>query len=202
MVINDWLLEAEKFSLDLTYGVLEALDTDVSGHGAQLGLSRVFQRYSSQGQIGEQQRWQVELGISAQPPNSSYMKSRSNVGIQPVMQESSIELFISDSIYLTGNAQTTVSGGVAGYAVGLLGLGHEFDVGDVWRFSIEGHVGAAGGGGVDVGDGLLGGARVEADYLLNSNSSVSLGLGLLKSFDDGLNVPIVQFGFKHRFTTH
>lgn len=91
---------------------------------------------------------------------------------------------------------------MAGYAVGLLGLGHEFDVGDVWRFSIEGHVGAAGGGGVDVGDGLLGGARVEADYLLNCNSSVSLGLGLLKSFDGGLNVPIVQFGFKHRFTTH
>jgi len=192
----------EKFSLDLTYGVLEALDTAVSGHGAQLGLSRVFQRDSSQGHIGDQQRWQIGLGISAQPPNSSYMKSRSNVGIQPVMQESSIDFFISDSTYLTGNAQTTVSGGVAGYAVGLLGLGHEFDVGDVLRFSIEGHVGAAGGGGVDVGNGLLGGARLEADYLLNSNSSVSLGLGLLKSFDGGLNVPIVQLGFKHRFTTH
>ena len=83
------------------------------------------------------------------------------------MQESSIDYFISTKTYFTGNAQTTISGGVAGYAVGLLGLGHEIDLGEVWRLSPEAHIGAAGGGGVNVGKGLLGGARVEADYVLN-----------------------------------
>jgi len=53
-----------------------------------------------------------------------------------------------------------------------------------------------------VGKGLLGGARVEADYILNSDSSLSLGLGILRSFDGGLNVPIVQLGFKNRFKTY
>jgi len=86
--------------------------------------------------------------------------------------------------------------------VGLLGLGHEIDLGELWRMSLETHIGAAGGGGVNVGKGLLGGARIEADYVLNSDSSLSLGLGILRSFDGGLNVPIIQLGFKKRFKTH
>ena len=192
----------ENFSLDLTYGIVNALDSNVSGHGAQIGLSRAFARGPSLNGQGKHQQWQVGLGLSTQPPNGSYMKSGSNVGIEPVMQESSIDYFVSDKTYLTGNAQTTVSGGVAGYAVGLLGLGHEFELSDFWRFSVEAHVGAAGGGGVDVGKGFLGGARVEADYILNSDNSISLGLGFLKSVDGGLNVPIVQLGYKHRFKTH
>jgi hypothetical protein len=193
---------SDSFDLDLTYGTLNASSSGISGKGAQLSLSRVFDRDRSRKDREEEQQWQVGLGISIQPPNASYMKSRSNVGIQPVMQESSIDYFISTKTYLTGNAQTTISGGVAGYAVGLLGLGHEIVLGEVWRMSLEGHIGAAGGGGVDVGKGLLGGARIEAGYILNSNNSVSLGLGVLKSFDGGMNVPIVQLGFKHRFKTH
>ena len=193
---------SDSFDLDLTYGTLNASSSGISGKGTQLSLSRVFDRDRSGKDREEEQQWQVGLGISIQPPNASYMKSRSNVGIQPVMQESSIDYFISTKMYLTGNAQTTISGGVAGYAVGLLGLGHEIVLGEVWRMSLEGHIGAAGGGGVDVGKGLLGGARIEADYILNSNNSVSLGLGVLKSFDGGMNVPIVQLGFKHRFKTH
>ena len=45
--------------------------------------------------------------------------------------------------------------------------------------SLEAQIGAAGAGGVNVGKGLIGGARVEADYVLNSKSSLSLGLGIL-----------------------
>ena len=191
----------ELFDLDLTYGTLSAVSSNVSGSVTRLSLSRVFGRDTKRVHSMEQQQWQVGLGLSIQPPNASYMKSRSNDGIQPLMQESSIDYFINKKTYLTGNAQTTISGGVAGYAVGLLGLGHEFDLGETWRMSLETHIGAAGGGGVDVGRGLLGGARVEIDYILSSNNAVSLGLGVLKSFNGGLDTPIAQLGFKHRFKT-
>jgi hypothetical protein len=190
------------FNVELTYGTLNALSTNVSGTGAQLSLSRVFGREGERTTQTEQQQWQVGLGLSTQEPNPSYMKSGSNAGIQPVMQESSIDYFLSDNVYLTGNAQTTVSGGVAGYAVGLLGVGREFAVGDQWRLSLEAHVGAAGGGGVDVGNGLLGGARVELDYMLTPTNAVSVGFGVLKSFDGGMNAPVVHLGYKHRFTTN
>ena len=190
------------FNVELAYGTLNALSTNVAGNGAQLNLTRVF-AHDSMGKIHtEQQHWQLGLGFSMQEPNTAYMKSRSNINIQPMMQESSIDYFLTDSVYLTGNAQTTVSGGVAGYAVGLLGLGREFPIGDQWRFSLETHVGAAGGGGVDVGRGLLGGARVEVDYILDPKNAVSVGLGMLQSFDGGMRVPVLQFGYKHRFTTN
>jgi hypothetical protein len=192
----------DNFDLDLTYGKIKSLSSGITGNRTQLSLSRVFKRGPTRKNYGEHQQWQVGLGISIQPPNNYYMKSQSNVGIFPVMQESSVDYFISTKTYFTGNAQTTISGGVAGYAVGLIGLGHEFNLGKVWRLSPEAHIGAAGGGGVNVGKGLLGGARVEADYILNSDSSLSLGLGILRSFDGGLNVPIVQLGFKNRFKTY
>lgn len=192
----------DNFDLDLTYGKMKPLSSGITVHRTQLSLSRVFKRHPTRKNYDEHQQWQIGLGISIQPPNHYYMKSQSNVGILPVMQESSLDYFISTKAYFTVNAQTTISGGVAGYAVGLLGLGHEFNLGEVWRLSPEAHIGAAGGGGVNVGKGLLGGARVEVDYVLNSDNSLSLGLGILRSFDGGLNVPILQIGFKKRFKTY
>lgn len=190
------------FEVELAYGTLNALSTNVASNGAQLKLTRVFAHDSINKAHTEQQHWQLGLGFSMQEPNTTYMKSRSNTNIQPMMQESSIDYFLTNNVYLTGNAQTTVSGGVAGYAVGLLGLGREFPIGDQWRLSLEAHVGAAGGGGVDVGRGLLGGARVELDYILDPKNAVSIGFGVLQSFDGGMRVPVLQLGYKHRFTTN
>lgn len=81
--------------LDLTYGTLSAVSSNVSGNVTRLSLSRVFGRDTKRAHSMEQQQWQVGLGLSIQPPNASYMKSRSNDGIQPLMQESSIDYFIN-----------------------------------------------------------------------------------------------------------
>ena len=189
------------FDAELSYGVIRALDSGLDGTGVQARLTRVFDRGGT-ARPGPSQDWQVSIGLSAQSPNNSYMKSGSNAGISPVMQESAIDLFISDATYLTGNAQTTVNGGVAGFAIGMIGLGHEFTLSDTWRLSLEGHVGAAGGGGVDVGRGLVGSVRAEIDYLLSPRNAVSLGIGTLRAIDGGANVPVMQLGFKHRFSTH
>jgi len=77
------------FDLDLTYGRLKSLSSGILGHRTQLSLSRVFKRAPTRKNLGEHQQWQVGLGFSIQPPNRYYMKSQSNVGILPVMQESS-----------------------------------------------------------------------------------------------------------------
>ncbi len=188
--------------LDLSYGAWHAVDSGVGGSGPQARLTRVFLRAPGAVSDSGPQRWQFTLGLSGQSPNDDFMKSRSNAGIDPVMQESSIDLFMSDSLYVTGNAQTTISGGVAGYAIGLIGLGQQFELSRDWRLSIEGHLGAAGGGGVDVGKGLVGGLRGEIDYLLSPRNALSLGVGTLQALDGGgVDVPVLQFGLKHRFST-
>lgn len=193
----------DMFDAELSYGVYKAVDSGLEGSGVQARLTRVFHRTPDAVSDPNPQNWQLSMGLSGQVPNGSYMKSGSNDGIDPIMQESAIDLFITDSAYVTGNAQTTVGGGVAGFAIGLIGLGYEFDLSETWRVSVEGHVGAAGGGGVDVGKGLMGGLRAELDYVLSPRNSLSLGVGTLQAVDGGgLNVPVIQIGFKHRFTTY
>lgn len=185
--------------LELAYELIYVPDTGMTGSGVQARLTRVFHRSRSAPASAEPQEWQLTMGFSAVDPNGTYMKSLSNDGISPVMQESSIDLFLTDSLYLTGTAQTAFTGGVAGYAVGLLGLGYEFDLGGKWRIAVEGQLGAAGGGGVNVGKGLVGGARAELDYRLTERGALSLGAGWVKSIDGGVDAPVLQLGYKHRF---
>lgn len=180
---------------------LHAPSSGVTGTGVQARISRVFNRKQDARPSGKPVQWQFTFGLSAMDPNDTFMKSRDNSGISPVMQESSVDLFLTDSLYLTGNGQTTVHGGVAGFAIGLLGLGYEVDLNDTWRAAVEGHIGAAGGGGVDVGDGLIGGLRAEIDYKISEQGAVSLGAGMLRVRGGGMDVPVLQIGYKHRFTT-
>ena len=189
------------FDLEIAYRGQKAIDTQLSGHGININLSRVFNRYDDHGKSNKSQRWQIGLGLSSQVPNDNYMKAGNNKGIHPLMQETSIDLFLTENVYLTGNAQTTVNGGVAGFAIGLLGLGYEFELNDSWQLALEGHIGAAGGGGVDVGSGFIGGLRAEIDYLLSSKNAVSFGFGILKSNVGGMRIPIFQIGLKHKFST-
>jgi hypothetical protein len=185
--------------LELAYEAVQIADTGVTGSGVQARLTRVFHRRHSDPAAADPQEWQLTLGFNGSSPNSTFMKSGDNSGISPVMQESSIDLFLTDSLYLTGNAQTAFTGGVAGYAVGLLGMGYEFDLGSKWRLSLEGQVGAAGGGGVNVGKGLVGGLRAEIDYKLSDRGALSVGAGRIKSIDGGVDAPVLQIGYKHRF---
>ena len=187
--------------IELAYELLHIPDTGVSGSAIQARFTRVFHRKHSAPASANPQDWQLTLGFSAMDPNDSFMKNGSNAGISPVMQESSIDLFLTESLYLTGNAQTAFTGGVAGYAVGLLGLGYEFELGGKWRFSLEGIVGAAGDGGVNVGKGLVGGARAELDYKITPRGAVSLGAGWVEALDGGVSAPVLQLGYKHRFTS-
>jgi hypothetical protein len=117
--------------------------------------------------------------------------------------ESSIDLFLTDRIYFTGNAQTVAHGDAGGYAIGLLGFGYAMPLNNTWTVSLEGHIGGAGGGGVDTGGGLVGAARVEVDYAIRQNMAISVGLGTMQSLRSGGGArPVtVHVGVKTAFTT-
>jgi hypothetical protein len=152
----------------------------------------------------ETRRWQVTLGFSQQEPNSSYRRPGATSTASPVLVESSLDLFLGERFYFTGNAQTAVLGDVGGYAIGLLGFGYAMPLGKTWTVSLEGQVGAAGGGGVDTGGGLVGAARVELDYALNDNLAISAGIGTMQSLRGGGGArPLtLHLGFKTAFTTY
>ncbi|MEK9685646.1 MAG: hypothetical protein VW226_13970, partial [Rhodospirillaceae bacterium] len=140
---------------------------------------------------------------SHQEPNDDFRLPGSNRPEAPIMQESSLDLFITDGLYVTGNAQTTVAGNAGGYAIGLLGLGYELPLSENWFISAEGHVGAAGGGSVNASGGLIGGARLELDRTIVGRTRLSLSIGQLKSLKSGGMAPVVtQIGIKIPFQTN
>ncbi len=120
-----------------------------------------------------------------------------------MLLESSLDLFLTDRIYFTGNAQTVAQGDAGGYAIGLLGFGYALPLNKTWTVSLEGHVGAAGGGGVDTGGGLVGAARIEVDYALKQNMALSVGVGKMQSLrgSGGARPLTVHLGLKTAFTT-
>ena len=192
---------SNNLDFDLSYGTNKSLDSNISSAIVQARLTNILNRASPTQTHISARNMRYSVGLSQQIPNATYMKSGNNTGISPWMQESAIDLPLSDHIYVTGNAQTTVKGGVAGYAVGLIGLGYEHDIVENWTLSFEAHGGAAGGGGVDVGDGLVSSVRAEIDYKISRYSSISVAVGKFKSLNGGVDAAIFQFGLKTDIST-
>jgi hypothetical protein len=190
------------FEAEIGAQVTQAIDGDFTAVAPYLRASLRFGGKPS-GPYTDVRRWQLSMGLSHQEPNAGFRKPGVTATAAPALFETSLDLFLTENAYFTGNAQTVVAGDAGGYAIGLLGLGYAMPLSDRWTLSVEGHMGAAGGGGVDTGGGLVGGARVEMDYHLTDTLSLSAGVGALRSLRDGGARPVTfHLGIKTAFTTY
>jgi len=124
------------------------LDSGVAGTAALLRFAHVFHHEASEraDTAAYGQEWQFSTGVTQQFPNASFRKDPGAPNGRPLMQETSLDLFMTDWLYLTGNAQTVLGGDAAGYAIGLVGLGYSARLTPRLAWAVEGLVGAAGGG--------------------------------------------------------
>lgn len=181
------------WEVEATAGTVSAVDGAFDAQTGGLRLVRVFHR--DEGESAPLPRLVLSVGLSQQRGSRGYMKS--GEARATAMQETSVDLYVAPSTYVTVNAQTTVGGGVAGYAVGMIGMGQSLTLGEGWSAALEAHLGAAGGGGVDTSGGLIGGARAEIDYRLSSAAHLSLGVGKLQTLDGrGMAPAVAQLGLK------
>ncbi len=176
---------------------------EYKGAQASVRLVRVFARDPGATAPGGGQKWAYTLGVAMQDPNPGFRKPGVTATARPILQESSVDMFLTERSYISGTAQTALGGDVAGYAIGLLGLGYEMPLGGRWYGSLEAQLGAAGGGGVNANGGLIGGARVELDYALNESARLSFALGKLTHLKSGTGMAptTAQIGVKFPFTT-
>jgi len=189
--------------LDLEFGAqaTTALDGDLRAIVPYVRTSLSFGHKGRPYQ--SQQRWQLSMGLTLQSPNQGFRKPGVTATASPVLIESSVDLFVGKHLYLTGNAQTVASGHAGGYAIGLMGMGYEFPLNERWTVSAEGMLGAAGGGGIDTGGGLVAAAKLELDYALSDKLAISAGIGKMETLRGGGGAKPVTFhlGLKTRFTT-
>ena len=172
------------------------------GTVATLRLARLFGGHGADQMNAAVHRWRFSTGISQQYPNGDFRTPSSGRTGRPMMQESSIDLLLGDRLYLTGNAQTVLGGDAAGYAIGLVGAGYQFDLSPRVSLSAEAHFGAAGGGSVAASGGAIYSVRGEVDYRIDDRMSASIGVGAMGTLSGGGMAPLfVTVGLKIPFET-
>ena len=127
---------------------------------------------------GPARHWQFSTGLSYQfshpgfrPPGHPF------TGNDPMLMETGLDLFFGEHVYVTGMGYTVLDGMSGGFAMGTVGAGLTFPLTD--RIAVAGELfgGAAAGGGINTGGGLIWGAKAELDYKLTDNLALSAGAG-------------------------
>ena len=103
---------------------------------------------------------------------------------------------------LVAQAAIATNGAAGGYATGQLGLGWlSAPLGaSPWRVGAEATVGAAGGGSVRVGGGLIGQAQLQARYALSPQWALQADAGWLRSRHGALSTPLIGLSAVYSFS--
>ncbi len=112
-----------------------------------------------------------------------------------------IDRFISDDIYVSGQALGAYEGKSGGYAVGLVGLGARLQINNDWLVFGEAAIGVAGGGSVDTGGGAITQPSVGLEYKLHEDLGLQASIGKIKATSGNLNTTIIDFGLNYKFQT-
>ncbi len=117
----------------------------------------------------------------------------SNLGVQ-------LDYFPSPSWYLTGQGLAAFAGDAGAYMTGQVGAGLHRPLGERWFVEAEALLGAAGGGGLAVGGGLVGQGNVALGYKLSKSMSVMGTLGRIQSFGGGFKANVAGLSLAYQFT--
>ncbi len=167
----------------------------------------VFHRYHTLAPLGEMRqahrvRWKahrVRAGIQSYR-FSGYegRKSPRHVSGPVDMFVLKMDAFANSRFFLTGQALGAYDGGAGGYAVGLVGAGWQVSRADFW-YGGEVAVGAAGGGGLDVGDGVLLQALLNLGLMLNKQLGLEGGIGYTVAPEGRLQTATGELSLVYRF---
>jgi len=110
-----------------------------------------------------------------------------------------IDWYFNENFYISGQGFAAYAGGAGGYATGLFGLGYIQPL--VSDFSLVGEFsgGAAGGGSIQTGSGMIVQPTLGFMYDINKHMSLELMAGKILAIDGELDTAVVDFSFVYRF---
>ncbi len=190
-----WLLKAQG-------GIVSSLDGDFEARTLGVSLERNFgliipSRGSSEfnGEIASS-NWQLRAVYENYTDAARKTQNEGSVGLIGLQAQSFYDMW-----YLYAKAMGAVSGGAGGYVSGSLGAGMEYPFSDIVKLYAQAGVGAAGGGGIDVGGGGV--AEGEAGLCLRiaPSTDIAISAGMIRSFDGELSSPTISAGIGYRFGT-
>jgi hypothetical protein len=102
--------------------------------------------------------------------------------------------------FLTGQGLAAYAGKAGAYMTGLVGAGVLIPLTPTWFVEAEGLVGAAGGGGLAVGSGLVGQLNTSVGYRLSESLSLMGTLGTLSAVRGDFKAKVVGVSLAYQFT--
>ncbi len=102
--------------------------------------------------------------------------------------------------FLTGQGLAAYSGQAGAYMTGLFGAGLQQGLSERWFAEVEGLVGAAGGGGLATGSGLVVQANASVGYRLSPSLSVMLSAGRMAAPNGPFKAKVAGLGLAWQFT--
>lgn len=204
-------MNSRGLSLGLEFGLVDAPDGGFRARTA--GLSAAY-HYDAlvvgEGGAGvpdalSTRNWRWRLGHQSYiPEGDARRKSGQQDDRRVDLIGVAVDVFQSDSLYLTGQALGAYDGGAGGYAAGLVGFGWRQNLGSDDRYGMEFEfaLGAGGGGGLEVGGGLLVQPGIAFDCRVSPRLSTQIGLGRLETPDGTLTANVVNLSVGYRFSSY
>lgn len=100
--------------------------------------------------------------------------------------------FVTQSVYLTGQAHSAWGGQAGGYITGMFGIGFQAPLFGRFHAGAEALVGAGGGGGVDSQGGALVQPMAYVGFDINRSLALRIGGGRVKAVKGGLNSNVIE----------
>ena len=208
---------ARRWSMALDAGYMKSFSGDFQTRviGLQLGnryqVPVIVRDSAAASRLPSEQSWRPRLWrvrgsyLAYYPVGDSRRKNQSLPDRRRVdLLGAGIDLLRSGrQIYFSGSAAAAYDGGAGGYAVGLLGAGWRQPLSRDKRLNINAGLsfGAAGGGGLAVGGGLVWQAHLGLEYSLDRDVSAMLSGGRLAAPDGRLRADIIMLSLAYRFAT-
>jgi len=111
--------------------------------------------------------------------------------------------YLNKNIYVSGQTSFANFGNAGAYAEGIAGIGLSTSSKFSNKIQLFAQVltGAAGGGFIDTGEGLIVKPSVGASFLFNDKLGLRASLGQVKAIDGELNSTLINFGLSYRIST-
>jgi len=124
--------------------------------------------------------------------------SRKSNTIEPVnvdLASLKLDAYINSWMFLSGHALGAATGGAGGYAAGLVGPGFQF----ARYVSLELLIGAAGGGGLAVGEGKIFQPMLNFELPISNSFGFEASLGYIEAIGGGMSGPVSNFSIAYYF---
>lgn len=193
---------SKHLALSVHGGYLRALDGDFEAYSAGFGIKYFGLTGGSEipftdGSIKKTATKGVKIGIENQTYFSVKRFDSPTVDLQMIAVRPIFD--ITKNLYIVGEASFAYEGKSGGYAHGIFGIGLISDRFFNEKISglIEFSAGAAGGGGVDTGEGIVVRPVIGLNYHISNALTFSISGGQLKAVSGDVNSTNVNIGFNY-----